>query len=59
MTRVFDDSGVSIPVTVININSKPNFPKLKTKERDGYTAIQVAYGSQKESRLSKSSYRTL
>ena len=27
--------------------------QIKTKERDGYSAIQVAYGNQKESRLSK------
>ena len=52
MTRVFDDSGVSIPVTVINIDSN-RISQIKTKERDGYSAIQVAYGSQKESRLSK------
>ena len=52
MTRVFDDSGLSIPVTVINIDSN-RISQIKTKERDGYSAIQVAYGSQKESRLSK------
>ncbi len=52
MTRVFDDSGVSIPVTVINIDSN-RISQIKTKERDGYSAVQVAYGSQKESRLSK------
>jgi large subunit ribosomal protein L3 len=52
MTRVFDDSGISIPVTVINIDSN-RISQIKTKERDGYSAIQVAYGSQKESRLSK------
>ena len=42
MTRVFDDSGVSIPVTVINIDSN-RISQIKTKERDGYSAIQVAY----------------
>ena len=52
MTRVFDNSGISIPVTVINIDSN-RISQIKTEERDGYTAIQVAYGSQKESRLSK------
>jgi len=52
MTRVFDDSGTSIPVTVINIDSN-RISQIKTKDRDGYLAIQVAYGSQKESRLSK------
>jgi large subunit ribosomal protein L3 len=52
MTRVFDDSGVSIPVTVINVDSN-RISQIKTKDRDGYSAIQVAYGNQKESRLSK------
>tara|TARA_B100000902_G_scaffold220235_1_gene209172 strand:- start:4 stop:807 length:804 start_codon:yes stop_codon:yes gene_type:complete len=52
MTRVFDETGISIPVTVINIDSN-RISQIKTKERDGYSAIQVAYGSQKESRLSK------
>ena len=52
MTRVFDESGTSIPVTVINIDSN-RISQIKTKERDGYVAIQVAYGSQKDSRLNK------
>ncbi len=52
MTRVFDDSGTSIPVTVINIDSN-RISQIKTVERDGYSAVQVAYGSQKDSRLSK------
>ena len=52
MTRVFDESGISIPVTVINIDSN-RISQIKTSERDGYSAIQVAYGNQKESRLNK------
>ena len=53
MTRVFDESGTSIPVTVINVDSN-RISQIKSSERDGYSAIQVAYGSQKESRLNKS-----
>ena len=52
MTRVFDDSGISIPVTVINIDSNRVY-QIKTIERDGYSAVQIAYGHQKESRLNK------
>ena len=52
MTRVFDESGTSIPVTVINIDSN-RISQIKSSSRDGYSAIQVAYGSQKESRLNK------
>tara|TARA_B100001248_G_scaffold122588_1_gene91790 strand:- start:11650 stop:12465 length:816 start_codon:yes stop_codon:yes gene_type:complete len=52
MTRVFDESGISIPVTVINIDTN-RVSQIKTIDRDGYSAIQIAYGSQKESRLNK------
>ena len=52
MTRVFDESGTSIPVTVINIDSN-RISQIKTIERDGYSAVQIAYGHQKESRLNK------
>ena len=52
MTRVFDESGASIPVTVINVDSN-RISQIKTTERDGYNAIQVAYGKQKESRVGK------
>ena len=52
MTRVFDESGTSIPVTVINID-RNKVSQIKTVDRDGYSAIQVAYGNQKETRLNK------
>ena len=52
MTRVFDESGTSIPVTVINIDTN-RVSQIKTVDRDGYSAIQVAYGKQKETRLNK------
>ena len=52
MTRVFDESGTSIPVTVINIDSN-RISQIKTIDRDGYAAVQIAYGNQKESRLNK------
>ena len=49
---MFDDSGISIPVTVINIESN-RISQIKTLENDGYAAVQIAYGNQKEKRLSK------
>jgi large subunit ribosomal protein L3 len=53
MTRVFTDDGVSIPVTVIE--AQPNrITQVKTVETDGYRALQVAAGSRKASRVSKS-----
>lgn len=54
MTRVFTDDGVSIPVTVVEVT--PNrVTQLKTKENDGYRAIQVTTGTRKLSRVNKPS----
>ena len=53
MTRVFTDDGVSIPVTVIEVD--PNrVTEVKTIDANGYSAIQVTSGSRKASRVSKS-----
>lgn len=52
MTRVFTGEGVSIPVTVVEV--EPNrVTQVKTKEVDGYQAIQVTTGSRKPSRVVK------
>ena len=53
MTRVFDDaSGKSIPVTVIDVADN-QFIQVKKQETDGYSAVQIGYGDQKEQRLTK------
>ena len=53
MTRVFTDDGVSIPVTVIEVD--PNrVTSVKTEDKDGYAAIQVTAGARKASRVAKS-----
>ena len=52
MTRIFDSSGMSVPVTAISIT--PNHvSQIKTLENDGYRAIQVSYGEKKETRVNK------
>ncbi len=52
MTRVFSDDGVSIPVTVIEV--EPNrVSQIKTVESDGYTAVQVVTGTRRANRVSK------
>jgi large subunit ribosomal protein L3 len=52
MTRVFTDEGVSVPVTVIEV--EPNrVTQLKTDEVDGYSAVQVTVGAKKASRVNK------
>ena len=52
MTRVFTDEGVSVPVTVIQV--EPNrVTQVRSQDADGYDAIQVTVGSVKASRLNK------
>ena len=52
MTRVFSDDGVSIPVTVIEV--EPNrVSQIKTVETDGYVAVQVVTGTRRASRVTK------
>ena len=52
MTRIFDQNGNHVPVTVIKLI--PNMiSQVKTAEKDGYTAYQVAYNEKRESLVSK------
>ena len=52
MTRIFDSSGISIPVTAISVS--PNqITQIKTIDKDGYKAVQLSYGQKKESRVNK------
>ncbi len=52
MTRIFDDQGRSIPVTVLEAGPNPVVQK-KTDEKEGYTALQLGFGGRKASRTSK------
>lgn len=52
MTRIFDESGNHVPVTVIKLI--PNvISQVKTKETDGYDAYQVAYYEKREKLVAK------
>ena len=52
MTRIFDSTGISVPVTAISVT--PNqITQIKTLETDGYKAVQVSYGQKKESKVKK------
>jgi large subunit ribosomal protein L3 len=53
MTSVYDARGRLCPVTVIAADDNVLLRRL-TAENDGYSAVQVGFGSQKESRVSKS-----
>ena len=52
MTRVYDDKGVSTPVTVIAAAGNKVL-QVKTADTDGYVAVQVGFDDQKPSRVSK------
>ena len=52
MTRIFNDEGESVPVTVIE--AEPNrVTQVKNLEIDGYAAIQVTTGERRRSRVTK------
>jgi large subunit ribosomal protein L3 len=52
MTRVFNTDGSSTPVTVLQIDSN-RVTQVKSVDRDGYHAIQVAVGDKKSSKINK------
>lgn len=52
MTQIFDKNGHVVPVTAINL-SKNIITAVNTKDKNGYSAIQVATIEQKESRMTK------
>ena len=54
MTQVFTESGKLIPVTVVEVE-KNVVTQIKTKENDGYDAIQLGFGEQREKLATKAS----
>lgn len=52
MTRLFTDTGSSVPVTVLDVSGN-RVTQIKTSETDGYTAVQVAFGSRRANRINK------
>jgi large subunit ribosomal protein L3 len=46
MTRVYTADGVNLPVTVIEVGPC-TVTQVKTQDRDGYTAVQIAFGDMK------------
>lgn len=47
MTQIFEEDGTAVPVTVIEAGPCV-VVQVKTKDRDGYEAVQVGYGSKKK-----------
>ena len=52
MTSIFSEEGKNIPCTILEVGPC-KVTQIKTKEVDGYNAIQLGFSVQKESRVSK------
>ncbi len=52
MTQIFDKNGRAIPVTVVEAGPC-TVVQVKTKDADGYKAIQLGFGEVKEKKLIK------
>jgi len=52
MTRVYDETGAHVPVTVLSLEGCQVVAQ-KTVDRDGYTALQLGAGSAKPKRVSR------
>ena len=52
MTQLFDEKGDIIPVTVIEAGPC-TVTEVRSLERDGYSAVQIGFGTNKESRYTR------
>lgn len=52
MMRIYTDDGDAVPVTVLDVSNN-RVTQVKTEATDGYSALQVAFGARKASRVTK------
>lgn len=52
MTRIFTEDGSTVPVTVLDVSNN-RVAQIKTPGNDGYSAVQVAFGARRVSRIGK------
>jgi large subunit ribosomal protein L3 len=52
MTRVFNDDGSAVPVTVLDVAGN-RITQIKSPDTDGYAAVQVTYGKRRARRVNK------
>jgi large subunit ribosomal protein L3 len=52
MMRIFTDEGDAQPVTVLDVSDN-RITQIKTADKDGYSAVQVAFGKRRASRVRK------
>ena len=53
MMRIFTDEGDAQPVTVLDVSDN-RITQIKSADKDGYSAVQVAFGKRRASRVKKS-----
>jgi large subunit ribosomal protein L3 len=53
MTKVYTDKGEAVAVTVVDVSGNQIIQVKRSDGKDGYTAVQVGYGDQKEFRVTK------
>lgn len=52
MTQIFGENGKVTPATILNVETA-TVSQVKTKDKDGYSAVQIGVGSRKEKNISK------
>jgi large subunit ribosomal protein L3 len=52
MTRIFTEDGSSLPVTVLEVSNN-RISQIKSVDTDGYSAVQLAHGVRRASRVTK------
>jgi large subunit ribosomal protein L3 len=52
MTRIFTDDGSTQPVTVLDVSDN-RITQIRTQEKDGYAAVQVAFGKRRATRVNQ------
>jgi len=52
MTRIFAEDGSTLPVTVLDVSDN-RITQIKTPDKDGYGAVQVAFGKRRANRVRK------
>ena len=57
MTSIFSEEGKNIPCTILEVGPC-KVTQIKSEEKDGYSAVQLGYLEQKESRVFQSVKRT-
>lgn len=53
MTRIYNEEGESVPVTVLSLKDENIVTQVKTKTKDGYDSIQIAFKAKKQQRTNK------